>query len=54
MKKLMSFFRDEEGVTAIEYGLIAAGIAIAIVIIVFAIGTQLNVLFSEIVSAIGG
>lgn len=42
------FLSDEEGVTAIEYGLIAALIAIAIVVTVGLIGTQLNTLFARI------
>ena len=42
------FLRDEEGVTAIEYGLIAALIAVAIIVTVAAIGTQLNTVFLKI------
>ncbi len=42
------FLRDEDGATAIEYGLIAAGIAIAIVLIVFAVGDSLANLFATI------
>lgn len=53
MKKLMSFLKDEEGVTAIEYGLIAAGIGIAIVATVFLVGTQLNTLFTTVNSSLG-
>ncbi len=39
------FASDEEGATAIEYGLIAAGIAVAIIAAVFAIGDELNNFF---------
>ena len=42
------FLSDEEGVTAIEYGLIAALIAIAVIVTVAAIGTQLNAVFARI------
>ena len=42
------FGEDERGATAIEYGLIAAGIAIAILAAVFAIGEELNNLFLSI------
>jgi len=43
MKSLISkFFKDESGATAIEYGLIAAGIAIAIITAVQGVGTQLS------------
>ncbi len=39
------FIRDEEGATAIEYGLIAAGIAVVISAAVFAFGDELRALF---------
>ena len=42
--------KDESGTTAIEYGLIAAGISIAIIATVNALGTQLNSTFSSISS----
>ncbi|MBS3996674.1 MAG: Flp family type IVb pilin [Hydrogenophaga sp.] len=42
------FARDEEGVTAIEYGLIAALIAVAILIGAGLVGTNLNTLFTDI------
>ena len=49
MKTLVSrFVKDESGATAIEYGLIAAGIAVAIVVAVQAVGGQLNTLFGTI------
>jgi len=45
----MQFFKkDEEGVTAIEYGLIAALIAIAIILMVVLIGENLNVVFNNV------
>ncbi len=50
MKKLMTFLKDEEGVTAIEYGLIAALIAIVIVIAVTLVGVSLNGLFTTVSS----
>ncbi len=42
MKNLVSFLRDESGATAIEYGLIAALIAVVIIGALQAIGTNLN------------
>lgn len=39
---------DEEGATAIEYGLIAAGIAVAIIAAVFAVGDELNNFFTAV------
>ena len=44
------FLKDELGATAIEYGLIAAGISIAIIATVNGIGTKLNATFSSISS----
>jgi pilus assembly protein Flp/PilA len=49
MKRLFAkFLADEAGATAIEYGLIAAGISIAIVAVVNGIGTNLNAKFTSI------
>ena len=48
MKKVMKFFKEEKGVTAIEYALIAAGIAIAIVLVVFAVGSQVFNVFESV------
>ena len=53
MKSLISkFFKDESGATAIEYGLIAAGIAIAIITAVQGVGTQLSTNFNNISSSL--
>lgn len=49
MKKLLArFAKDESGATAIEYGLIAAGISLAIIAAVNGLGTSLNTKFSNI------
>jgi len=48
------FLRDEEGVTMIEYGLIAALIALAVVATIVTVGTQLNTLFGRIKNCITG
>ena len=45
---LKRFIKDEDGATAIEYGLIAAGIAVAIIAVVNGIGTQLNTSFASV------
>ena len=45
---IQKFVRDEEGVTAIEYGLIAALIAVVIIIAVTAVGTKLNAIFTYV------
>ncbi len=48
MKKLMRFFKDDEGVTAIEYGLIASLVAVAIIAGAGAVGTALDTMFTYI------
>ena len=48
MGKIMKFLKDEEGVTAIEYGLIAALIAVIIITAVALTGTNLNTVFNTI------
>jgi pilus assembly protein Flp/PilA len=49
MKKILQqFIADESGATAIEYGLIAAGISLAIISIVNGLGTRLNTKFTAI------
>jgi len=48
MSKLYEFFHDEQGATAIEYALIAAGISIVIVVAVDSIGTTLNTTFTSV------
>ena len=49
MKNLIArFVKDESGATAIEYGLIAAGIALAIIAAVNGLGTKLNATFTSV------
>ncbi len=48
MSKFIAFLKNENGATAIEYGLIAAGISVAIIATVNALGTQLNTTFTSI------
>ena len=49
MKNLIArFVNDESGATAIEYGLIAAGISLAIIAVVNGLGTNLNTKFTSI------
>lgn len=55
MSKIVSavkaFVADENGVTAIEYGLIAALVGVAIITAVTGLGTQLTLTFNEVVAA---
>lgn len=48
MTKMRNFLREEDGVTAIEYGLIAALIGVAIVATVTLVGTELNTTFTTV------
>ena len=51
MRKLVAqFCNNQSGATAIEYGLIAAGISVAIIAVVVGLGTQLNTTFSSVSS----
>ena len=52
MKRLNRFLKDESGATAIEYGLIAAGIAVAIITVVGNIGTNLNATFGKVAAGL--
>ena len=52
MKSVKRFLKEEEGVTAIEYGLIAALIAMAIVVAVALVGTNLTAMFNKIAGKI--
>jgi pilus assembly protein Flp/PilA len=47
-KLIVRFLKNESGATAIEYGLIAAGISLAIIAIVNGLGTNLNAKFTDI------
>ena len=50
MSNLGRFLREESGATAIEYGLIAAGISVAIITVVMTLGSQLQSTFSTVAS----
>lgn len=53
MKNLVArFWADESAATAIEYGLIAAGISLAIIAVVNGLGSNLNTMFSSINSSL--
>lgn len=48
MTKILAFLKNESGATAIEYGLIAAGISVAIIAVVNGLGSTLNTKFTTI------
>ena len=53
-KLALRFVNDDGGATAIEYGLIAAGISIAIIAVVNGLGTQLTSVFNSVSTQLGG
>ena len=52
MELLRAFLSNERGATAIEYGLIAASISIAIIVAVTSVGSSLNTTFSNVSNAL--
>jgi pilus assembly protein Flp/PilA len=48
LRTIKRFLRDENGATAVEYGLIAAGISVAIIATVKGLGTKLNTTFTSL------
>jgi pilus assembly protein Flp/PilA len=52
MEKILRFFKDEDGPSAVEYGLLAALIAVAIIGTVMALGQSLNTTFTTISNAL--
>jgi pilus assembly protein Flp/PilA len=49
---IVRFWRDETAATAIEYGLIASGIAVAIITVTKGVGTKLNTTFTSVQTAL--
>ncbi|HWT18557.1 MAG TPA: Flp family type IVb pilin [Variovorax sp.] len=54
LRSITRFLRDEEGATAIEYGLIAGLIAAVLVTVLTGLGTQVKSKFNSILTALGG
>ena len=52
MSRIVAFLKDESGATAIEYGLIAAGISVVIIAAVQSVGSNLNATFTSISTAL--
>lgn len=52
MKMIQRFIRDERGATAVEYGLIAGLVAVAVIAALTALGDSLNALFSDVSSTV--
>jgi pilus assembly protein Flp/PilA len=53
MTAIAKFLKDKSGATAIEYGLIAAGISVAIIAAVQGLGTNLKATFTSVSGALG-
>lgn len=54
IKSAVNFFREEDGATAIEYGLIAALISVVIIVAVTAVGTNLQGTFNSVAGSLAG
>jgi len=54
MSKVFAFLKDESGATAIEYGLIAAGISVVIIAAVTTVGNNLQTTFNKVGNALAG
>ena len=52
MRLIIKFWKDESAATAIEYGLIATGIAVAVIPVITGLGTKLKTTFSTVSTAI--
>ena len=52
MKLVQRFLKDESGATAIEYGLIAAGISVVIISAVTTVGTKINTAFQAVATGL--
>ena len=53
ISKIKAFVMEEEGASAVEYGLLVAGIAVAVMTAVYAIGTTLNTKFESVNTMLG-
>lgn len=53
MGKVKHFIREEEGASAVEYGLLVAGIAVVVMVAIYAIGTNLNTKFQGVATQLG-
>lgn len=51
--KTKTFFLDEEGASAVEYGLLVAGIAVAVMAAIYGIGTALNSTYTQVQTQLG-
>ena len=52
MRKIIAFLKDERAATAIEYGLIAAGITVAAIPVITGVGSKLKTTFTTIQAAL--
>jgi pilus assembly protein Flp/PilA len=52
--KVKSFIQEEDGASAVEYGLLVAGIAVVVMTAIYLIGTNLNTKFEAVAGRLGG
>jgi pilus assembly protein Flp/PilA len=53
LAKAQAFINDEEGASAVEYGLLIAGIAVAVMTAIYSIGTNLSTKFDSVATKLG-
>lgn len=53
MNQIKAFVREEDGASAVEYGLLVAGIAVAVMTAIYAIGTTLSSKFTAVNNQLG-
>ena len=53
MNQIKAFITEEDGASAVEYGLLVAGIAVAVMAAIYAIGTNLNTKFTSVSTQLG-
>lgn len=55
MKNMINWLRQEEsGQGMVEYGLIIAGIAVIVMVVIFTLGGQIKTLFNDVITQLGG
>jgi pilus assembly protein Flp/PilA len=54
LANVQAFINDEEGASAVEYGLLIAGIAVAVMGAIYSIGTNLNTKFNSVATQLSG
>jgi pilus assembly protein Flp/PilA len=54
LKQIQNFLKDEEGATAVEYGVMVALIIATLILVIAGLGTQIKATFNSVITALGG